>query len=321
MPLPSWFLAFVLHPSLGRWLLVLQVAVSGNYASFSGWDSANQSPVRPARLGEGPCNSPDCSAGAPFQTTQWLEMEDPGFQSGTDRSHPNRDMAGRVRSCLVRAGVQPRDFAETVHVMVQRLLLFKNFMAGPWRLFTTWESIWPVKVHSRMPLPVLEATVSTTSAWNWTRFALLPLVSLYALLRSVLVCQRLSDEFGDWLSRRHLYQTAAGQIKDSRCKDAKCRSRVSTCPSLSLLQRSVSKPSRQKSTSSVTPPAFSGLVCSKRFTQPRAIVPYVFQALFDLEAPRIGLGMRTSLDFSGEAVGCILGRCSSYSRAGLRYCS
>ncbi|CAE7216273.1 ACT1 [Symbiodinium sp. KB8] len=77
---------------------------------------------------------------------------------------------------LYEQGAPRRDYAETINVLVQKFPFLKNFLAGPWRLLTTWESLCPSKVHPPMPLPILKALVTTALAWSWTRFALLLLV-------------------------------------------------------------------------------------------------------------------------------------------------
>ena len=71
----------------------------------------------------------------------------------------------------------------TVNVLVERFPFAKTFMAGPWRLLTTWKSLFPGKVHPPTPLPLLKAVVTTSVAWNWPRFALALLLGFYALLR------------------------------------------------------------------------------------------------------------------------------------------
>ena len=98
---------------------------------------------------------------------------------------------GRV---LYEKGETRRNYAETVSVVVQRHPFLKTFMAGPWRLLTTWEALCPGKVHPPFPLPLLKAAVTTALAWGWHRFALLMLIGFYALLRPCeLFALRVSD--------------------------------------------------------------------------------------------------------------------------------
>ena len=79
-------------------------------------------------------------------------------------------------------------------MVIQQHSFLKTFMAGPWKLLTTWESLNPGKCHPPFPLPLLQASVTTALAWGWHRLALLMLIGLYALLGPCeLIALRVSD--------------------------------------------------------------------------------------------------------------------------------
>ena len=129
---------------------------------------------------------------------QWMEMEDTETipLAQLVRSDPievaiRLEEYGRV---LYERGETRRNYAETVNVVVQRHPFLRTFLAGPWRLLTTWETLCPSKVHPPFPLPLLKAAVTTALAWGWHRFALLMLIGFYALLRPCeLIALRVSD--------------------------------------------------------------------------------------------------------------------------------
>ena len=114
---------------------------------------------------------------------QWLEEEDPESSSVPTLARQDPVQLGilveEYGRCLYERGASRRNFAETVNVLVERFAFAKTFMAGPWRLLTTWESLFPGKVHPPMPLPLLKAVVTTSLAWNWPRFALALLLGLF----------------------------------------------------------------------------------------------------------------------------------------------
>ena len=87
---------------------------------------------------------------------------------------------GRV---LYEQGAAKRNYAKTINAILQRFPYVKSFLSGPWNLLTTWESLWPGKVHPPIPLPLLRALVTTALAWRWTRFAMVLLLGFYGLLR------------------------------------------------------------------------------------------------------------------------------------------
>lgn len=84
---------------------------------------------------------------------------------------------------LYEQGAPRRDYAETINILVQRFPFAKSFMAGPWKLLTTWETLWPGKIHPPMPLVLMKACVTTALTWGWKRMALSLLLGFYALLR------------------------------------------------------------------------------------------------------------------------------------------
>ena len=84
---------------------------------------------------------------------------------------------------LYEQGSTRRNYAETINGILQRFPYLKSFLAGPWKLLTTWESLWPGKVHPPMPLPLLKALVTTALAWQWIRLAMVLLLGFYGLLR------------------------------------------------------------------------------------------------------------------------------------------
>ena len=217
--LPAWFLALKTgkltdaqdildkcsgNPrSWGRWPLfghAALLACSANYTLL----------VRGPRPSLHPRNRQDLEQGRVTRTTAairdrlweqfstWLEMEDAELPplAQLARKDPievsiRLEEYGRV---LYEQGETRRNYAETVNVVVQRHPFLKTFMAGPWRLLTTWESLNPGKVHPPFPLPLLQAAVTTALVWGWTRLALMMLLGFYALLRPCeLIALRVSD--------------------------------------------------------------------------------------------------------------------------------
>ena len=128
----------------------------------------------------------------------WVEAEDAALPPLTElvRQDPIQlsTLLEEYGRTLYESGASRRDYAETINILVQEFAFLKPFLAGPWRLLTTWESLWPGKVHPPMPLPLLHALVSTALAWSWNRFALLLLIGFYALLRPCkLIALRVND--------------------------------------------------------------------------------------------------------------------------------
>ncbi|CAE7264968.1 Tnni3k [Symbiodinium natans] len=131
---------------------------------------------------------------------EWVEMEEPGTPPFLEliRADPIRvammvEEYGRV---LYEQGSSRKNYAETLNALVQKHAYVKHFLTGPWRLLTTWESLWPGKVHPPCPLPLLQAMVTTAVAWEWFRFALLLLIGFYALLRP---CELISLTVKDFI--------------------------------------------------------------------------------------------------------------------------
>ena len=121
------------------------------------------------------------------QFLDWIQLEEPDLRPLPElaRWDPIQvatllEEYGRV---LYEQGAPRRQYAETINVIVQRFPYVKTFLAGPWRLLTTWEALWPGKVHPPVPLPLLQALVTTALAWDWVRFAMVLLMGFYALLR------------------------------------------------------------------------------------------------------------------------------------------
>ena len=129
----------------------------------------------------------------------WVEAEDAALPLLTElvRQDPIQlsTLLEEYGRTLYESGASRRDYAETTNILVKTFVFLKPFLAGPWRLLTTWESLWPGKVHPPMPLPLLlRVLVSTALAWSWNRFALLLLIGFYASLRPCeLIALRVND--------------------------------------------------------------------------------------------------------------------------------
>ena len=95
---------------------------------------------------------------------------------------------------LYELGAPWRNYAETINIVIQRFSYLKTFLAGPWKLLTAWESLFPGKLHTPVPLPLLKALVVTALAWQWNRLAMMLLIGFYALLRPCeLIALKVSD--------------------------------------------------------------------------------------------------------------------------------
>ena len=217
LPLPSWLLALKRGEvalaqgaldkcsgtprSWGRRMLFSQIALlaaSGEYRSFSEWSKTQSSTTKPFGLGQGTSHS----------SHRCVE--------GSALAEPS------ARPLPELARWDPIEVA-TLLEEVQRFPYLKNYLAGPWRLLTTWEGLWPGKVHPPMPAPLLKALVTR----NWLRFAMVLLDPPDRLLRAIealrahcLESARLFVGYRDRLSA-----TEAGQESDQRCKNAKRPSR------------------------------------------------------------------------------------------------
>ena len=159
--------------SLGHWLLFASAAVlvsAGSAKSIGEWAQSCQWTSGPKRPTEGPGHSGRSSA---FDGLSAMAR---------DRS---------PAAPLANEGASRRDFAETV-ILIQRYPM--HYMAGPWKLLTTWESVWPGKVHPPLPLPLLKALVTTALTWQWTCFTLALLIGYFALLRP---CELLALKVSD----------------------------------------------------------------------------------------------------------------------------
>ena len=126
---------------------------SGTPRSWGRWSQTSSTDEKQSRPGQRKSYSADSS----------LEGDSVGKVSGMDAAGRSRDapaipelaswdpiavatlleVYGRV--CYEERG------AETINVIVQRFPYLKNYLAGPWRLLTTWEGLWPGKVHRPMP--------------------------------------------------------------------------------------------------------------------------------------------------------------------------
>ena len=186
--------------SWGRWLLfghAALLAVSGDYDTISSWSSSCSSTSKQAGSGTRPCDQ-DYSCSSRETVGRVCPLVGDGGCRAATFSPTGEKRPGR--GCNPSRRIWPgsletrRNYAETVNVVVQRHPFLKTFLAGPWRLLTTWESLCPSKVHPPFPLPLLRATVTTALAWGWRRCALLMLIGFYALLRPCeLIALRVSD--------------------------------------------------------------------------------------------------------------------------------
>ena len=118
---------------------------------------------------------------------EWISREDPDTRPLPELARWDPIQVATLleeygRVCY-EDGTPRRSYAETINIVVQRFPYLKNYLAGPWRLLTTWEGLLPGKVHPPMPAPLLKALVATALVWDWMRFAMILLIGFYALLR------------------------------------------------------------------------------------------------------------------------------------------
>ena len=189
--------------SWGRWLLLGQAAlfaVSGNFDSVSAWTQASMLAEKPAGSGSGASYgthgskqtaSPRRVPGMDAFRKHGDESAAGGCQMGP---HPVGHSAGGVWASAVRTGRFSAQLCRNINIVVQRCPYLKTFLAGPWKLLTTWESLFPGKLHPPVPLPLLKALVVTALAWQWNRLAMMLLIGFYALLRPCeLIALKVSD--------------------------------------------------------------------------------------------------------------------------------
>ena len=187
--------------SWGRWLLFCQaafLAASGQYDSIGDWTQNALRPKRQKGLGQRPSHRGYCA------NQENVVASIPDLDSGRRHGCSTNSSFGihlvsileEYGKVLYERGASRRTFAETVNCVVQHFPYLKSFMAGPWNLLTTWETIWPGKVHPPLPLPLMKALVCTAVAWGWIRISLLILIGFYTLLRP---CELLALKVSDCL--------------------------------------------------------------------------------------------------------------------------
>ena len=137
-----------------------RLAAAGGVRSVGAWSLATCYSSKPPGLGPWPSN---CAKQQPSGNNVVQEELEARPLPEMARWDPIQVVAlleefGRV---MYEKGSSQRNYAETLNIVVQRFLYLKSFLAVPWKLLTTWESVWPGKVHLPMPVPL-------PLHWLWT---------------------------------------------------------------------------------------------------------------------------------------------------------
>ena len=162
----------------------------------------------------------------------WLELEDPGNLPLAELTHKDPIQAALLLEedgrTLHERGTARRAFAETINVVVQKYPYLKSFLAGPWRLLTTWESIGRGSSSSDA-MASFEGSCGNRSCMAVASFGIAPLNRLLCLVEALRAhgtqSERLLNAWPDWLRQRGLRETTAGKIQNERSPLTKCETR------------------------------------------------------------------------------------------------